>query len=418
MKKTLIIALCCLSVLFTACNKEKPYEKFVGDWYGNGIVNGTMTMTLPGGTTMDQNFDNITIPMAIKLSAGEAKNEVILTYANEELNETYTAKGIINDNTVAFSPVNINMSVEATTINATLDLTGTLNERDDILAISGALTGKGNVGEGGVSFPFTAKGTVTANLNRGTAPAPDPTPDPIDPTLTLKTEEGCLAEGAEIEVGNPIIVGLICKAEKLKSLSIVFASGDVILLNEDNDLPEIQSSSFVHRYHLTQEGDITMTATLTDTQGKTATVTVNFKSIAAPVPAFEAHYQGIVNLDATAAAMMFTYPINVDYEMDIMLSESDTEGQMNAIIIFAGNQYTTTGSKSDDLIDLEPFDVTLDYEGSTVNATIDINATIGEDILSVQGNLNGSGNITIPDMPIAIPATIEGTISGDLNEME
>ena len=420
MKKTLIIALCCLSVLFTACNKEKPYEKFIGDWYGNGIVKGTMTMNIPSipGGSMDHNLDNIAIPMSIKLSAGEAKNEVILTYTNDEVNETYTTKGVINGNDVDFEPVNINMTVEATTIHATLDLMGTLNERDDILALNGTLSGNGTVGDGGVSIPFTATGTVTANLNRGIAPEPDPTPDPIDPTLTLKTDEGYLSEGDVIETGNPIIVGLMCQADKLKTMLVVFTSGETIILEESTDLPEIASSSFIHRYFLTQEGDITMTATLTDTQGKTATVTVNFKSIDAPVPAFEAHYQGLVNLDATAASMMFTYPINVDYDMDIMISETNVEGQVNATIIFAGNSYTTTGTKEDNVIDLEPFDVVIDYDGSTVNATIDINGTIGEDILSVQGNLNGSGNITIPDMPIAIPATIEGTLAGDLNKVE
>ena len=43
MKKHLIIALCCLAALFTACNKEKPNEKFIGDWYGDGIVNALPT---------------------------------------------------------------------------------------------------------------------------------------------------------------------------------------------------------------------------------------------------------------------------------------------------------------------------------------------------------------------------------------
>ena len=80
MKKALIIAACCLTVLFTACNKEKPNEKFVGDWYGTGIVNGTMTMTMPVyGQEYVQEFNNIEIPMDINLAAGEAKNEVVLT---------------------------------------------------------------------------------------------------------------------------------------------------------------------------------------------------------------------------------------------------------------------------------------------------------------------------------------------------
>ena len=83
MKKHLIIALCCLAALFTACNKEKPNEKFIGDWYGNGVANVTLTMTVPTGGSYSQEFNNITVPMSINLAAGETKDQVIFTYTNK-----------------------------------------------------------------------------------------------------------------------------------------------------------------------------------------------------------------------------------------------------------------------------------------------------------------------------------------------
>ena len=414
MKRTLIIALCCLTALLAACNKEKPNEKFIGDWYGNGVANVTLTMTVPTGGSYSQEFNNITVPMSINLAAGETKDQVIFTYTNEEVHETYTTKGIVKNNDVDFDPISVNITVEGTTVTATLDLKGILSTSGDVLALNGAVSGQGNLADGGV--PYTATGTITANLLRGTAPAPDPTPDPIDPTLTLKTDEGYLTEGAEIEVGKPIIVGLICNAEKLKSLYIVFASDEVVLIEELVELSDLESYVFLNRYTLTQEGDITMTATLTDTQGKTATVTINFKSIAAPEPEFEAHYAGSVTLDATASALVFSYPINIDYDMDVMFSEAAEEGRVNATITFAGNNYNTTGTKDGDAIDLEPFDIVFDFEGSTVNATIDMSGTIEGTVFKVEGSLEGSGNISFSGA--SIPATIEGTVAGDLDKIE
>lgn len=416
MKKHLIIALCCLAALFTACNKEKPNEKFIGDWYGDGVANITLTLTLPNGSSYNQELNNITVPMSINLAAGESKDQVIFTYTNEEVHETYTTKGTVKNSEVDFDPINVNMSIEGSTVTATLDLKGILSSNEDELALNGSVSGQGNYAEGGLSIPYNATGTMTANLLRGTAPAPDPTPDPIDPTLTLKTDEGYLTEGAEIEVGKPIIVGLICNAEKLKSLYIVFASDEVVLIEELVDLSDLVSYVFLNRYTLTQEGDITMTATLTDTQGKTATVTVNFKSIAAPEPEFEAHYAGSVTLDATASALVFSYPINIDYDMDIMFSEASEEGRVNATVTFAGNTYNTSGTKDGNAIDLEPFDIVLNFEGSTVNATIDMSGTVNETVFSVQGSLNGNGNLSYQGM--TIPATIEGTVAGDLTEVE
>jgi hypothetical protein len=32
--------------------------------------------------------------------------------------------------------------------------------------------------------------------------------------------------------------------------------------------------------------------------------------------------------------------------------------------------------------------------------------------------LTGTGNISFPGSPVSIPATIEGTVTGDLNEVE
>ena len=169
-------------------------------------------------------------------------------------------------------------------------------------------------------------------------------------------------------------------------------------------------------FTLTQVGDVTMTATVTDSQDKMASLDVHFKILPAPEPEFEAHYAGSVNLDATASALMLSYPINIDYDMDVMFSEAAEEGHVNATITFAGNNYNTTGTKDGDAIDLEPFDIVLDFEGSTVNATIDMSGAIEGTVFKVEGSLEGSGNISFSGA--SIPATIEGTVAGDLDKIE
>ena len=161
MKKTLIIALCCLAVVFTACNKEKPYEKFIGDYEGSGLVNGKMIIA---GGLYSQDFNDIAIPMKINLSAGDADNKVVLTYINDELDETYTATGTITDNSVDFDPVTVNTTIESYVVNATLDMDGTL--AGNILTLNGVVTGGGTFIDGGLSLNYTIEGTMTGNLNK------------------------------------------------------------------------------------------------------------------------------------------------------------------------------------------------------------------------------------------------------------
>lgn len=414
MKRTIIIAMCCLAVLLAACNKEKPNEKFIGDWYGNGIANVTMSLTVPTGGSYTQDFNNITVPMSINLAAGETKDQVIFTYTNEEVHETYTTKGTIKNNDVDFDPISVNITVEGTTVMATLDLKGVLSTSEDVLALNGTVSGQGNYAEGGLFVPYTANGTITANLNRGTAPTPAPY---NGPTITLFEDENCISEGSEVVAGELFFVALSGEGKALKDLKVVFVdNSDNILEEWTKELNNANEFTSTKYFTLTQVGDVTMTATVTDNQDKMASLDVHFSILPAPEPDFQAHYAGTVNLNATASALMLSYPINIDYDMDVMFSEAEEEDRVNATITFAGNNYNTTGTKDGDAIDLEPFDIVFDFEGSTVNATIDMSGTIEGTVFSVQGTLEGNGNISFSGA--SIPATIEGTVSGDLEKTE
>lgn len=159
MKRTFIIALCCLTALLAACNKEKPYEKFVGDYEGSGLINGTMTVL-----TFEQEFNDVAIPMKINLAPGDADNKVILTYINDELEETYTATGTITNNDVDFDPVTINSVVESYIVNATLDMTGSL--AGTALTLNGTVKGGGTYTDGGLTLPYTIEGTVAGTVNK------------------------------------------------------------------------------------------------------------------------------------------------------------------------------------------------------------------------------------------------------------
>lgn len=247
-------------------------------------------------------------------------------------------------------------------------------------------------------------------------PSPEPSPTYADPTLILMTGDNYLADGDQIVAGTPFTVGLTGTGETVAKLTVTFTAGDEFVQEKTIEYNGQTTIQYTEELTMNSVAVITMKAVLTDTQGKTAMVTVNFKILPAPEPEFQAHYAGIVNLDATASAFMLSYPINIDYDMDVMLSEAPEEDHVNATITFAGNNYNTTGTKDSNAIDLDPFDIVLDYEGSTVNATIDMSGTIVETVFSVQGTLEGSGTISFSG--VAIPATIEGTVAGDLDKIE
>lgn len=156
--------MCCLTVLFAACKKEKPYEKFIGNYNGSALMNGTLSMSV-AGTSVNREFEQ-TFPLDITLGAGSEDNKLVMTYMPEGQNEIYTAIGTINEDKVTFDPVVVKETIEGTEVNLTLNMNGTI--AGTIFSLNGDFSGNGNITilEQPLPFPFTVTGTVTGNLNK------------------------------------------------------------------------------------------------------------------------------------------------------------------------------------------------------------------------------------------------------------
>lgn len=168
MKKTLIIALCCITVLFAACKKEKPYEKFIGNYDGTVLVNGALKF--PFFPQLNKEINNEPFELNFALTQGETDDQVILTYAPSGQNQTFTTTGNIKDNFVDFAPIIVNQDIDQSHLNASIDLEGTL--ANDELALTGTLTGNGSLktDEMTLSVDYTIEGTMAGSVKKEVAP--------------------------------------------------------------------------------------------------------------------------------------------------------------------------------------------------------------------------------------------------------
>ena len=168
MKKTLIIALCCITVLFAACKKEKPYEKFVGEYLGQVLITGTMNVPL---FNYNQELTDQPFNLNFTLTQGTTDDQVILSYQPEGQNEIYTTTGIITNNFVDFEPINIETDVDQSHVKATFDFEGNLVDNSQ-LALSGTITGDGTIQTQDIPIPtpFTVNGTAKGTLIKQVEP--------------------------------------------------------------------------------------------------------------------------------------------------------------------------------------------------------------------------------------------------------
>ena len=159
MKKALAIILCVVAVCFASCNKEKPNQKFIGNY--NGDVTAEYKLSALG---YDLDGDPLETNLTMVISAGQKDDQVVAICTIED--ESRTVNGTVTDNFVDFDPLVINEDIEGSQVNITVDLNGTLN--DNVMNVTGTLAGSGTIiyEEFPTPIPFTMTGTVNGALNK------------------------------------------------------------------------------------------------------------------------------------------------------------------------------------------------------------------------------------------------------------
>ena len=144
MKKTLIIALSCLVVLFAAC-KKKPVEPTPVDYTANYVGNymGQFTLTI---TSMNNSaVSNMSFPIdSIKMDIAKGTETNAITATVTVDNESHQTSGTATADKADFGTVHlvIDKPDQHYSFNLDLKMEGS-KAASDTLNISGSFTGKG-----------------------------------------------------------------------------------------------------------------------------------------------------------------------------------------------------------------------------------------------------------------------------------
>lgn len=254
-------------------------------------------------------------------------------------------------------------------------------------------------------------------------PAPEPQPTYADPTLTLVSGDGFLAEGDEIAMGTPFRIGLNGTGETVAKLAITFKTEDAVVLEMVKEYEGATIAQYIETVTLDRMGDITMTAVLTDTQDKTATVTLSFKSVTGGTSTdFEGTYSGPTVLNGTADIQgLASYTLPGDTTtLTLQITKLDN-GKYEGIFFYNEEEYVTTGTLHDDVLVFDPFDREIVIEDSfslKLTLTFNFEAVRVDDKLNVSSVVTGTGNVSIPNMPVEMPCSFDGDIKGILDKTE
>lgn len=166
MKKTLIIALCSLAVLFAACTKPEPDPEpvdYTPNYVGNYVGQFSLTIT----SMNNQPQSNMTFPIegiSMDITKGEEINAIMASVTVED--ETHYTNGTAMEDKADFETVRlvIDKPDQFYKFNLDLKMEGTKTE-GDTLNIVGSFSGDGNATIMGQEQIFNeVSGTLSGKL--------------------------------------------------------------------------------------------------------------------------------------------------------------------------------------------------------------------------------------------------------------
>ena len=129
---------------------EKPSAKFIGNYEGNALFNGTLTATIEGqGEPMPQDINDYEMPITLNITSGEDVNKVIAEWKMND--EAMTIEGTVDGDKVSFEVTdfpytftyNLGGALLSPTINMSYAVVGTLVNGQ--LVLDGTCTGNGDI---------------------------------------------------------------------------------------------------------------------------------------------------------------------------------------------------------------------------------------------------------------------------------
>ncbi len=164
MKKTLIIALCSLAVMFAACKKPvEPTVDYTSNYVGNYIGQFTLSITSMNHTAIS-NLDFPIDGIKMNIAKGNEANAITATVTVD--NESHQTTGIASADKVDFQPVllNIDKPDQHYAFHLDLVLEGTKPTADS-LNIIGSFSGNGSASIMGQEQVYDeVSGTISGRL--------------------------------------------------------------------------------------------------------------------------------------------------------------------------------------------------------------------------------------------------------------
>ena len=165
---------------------------------------------------------------------------------------------------------------------------------------------------------------------------------PVAPTISIVSGEGYLTENAQIYANEETQLGFTVTGEKLVELEVKVTKDGILDSHYTDNIDEQSSYTSTKSICFVNPGTLTVTATVTDAAGQTATTSFNFYCVEKPNAKFIGRYEGdflvsgnfIVNSETMAMEnepFATVVDIKEGENTDEVVADITLNGQTNAV---------------------------------------------------------------------------------------
>lgn len=254
--------------------------------------------------------------------------------------------------------------------------------------------------------------------------------DPIAPTITVLQSEGYLAENAQVYADEDVVIGFVATGEKLVELETKVTKDGTLVSRNIESIDNQASYTSYYRLSLSVTGTVTITGTVTDAAGQTASVSFNVICNEKPNAKFIGHYEGEALATGFYDVNSSNFdPIHEEFEdramvVSLDLAEGENMNEVIATCVIDDRTSTAKGTVNGDKVTFEAINdvITINYEinGFTVqpkiNMTYNVNGTLTNGQLVLNGTFEGSGEVFV--ILFSGNLNMEGTVGGALNKIQ
>ena len=248
----------------------------------------------------------------------------------------------------------------------------------------------------------------------------------VQPSISVATGSNYVSQNTQVFSGDQITVGFSVTGENLTKVEMNAVQNGTILYTNAQSIDNTATYLYAHNFNINASGTVTISGTVTDAKGHTATTSFDILCYEKPNAKFIGHYEGDilisgdVNINISNQEPMNEVLENQPFSTTVDIEEGYGIDEVTATITFNGQSNTVNGTVDGNKVIFEAvndtFTIPYSYQSFSfpipLNMTYTINGTLNGNQLDLDGTCLGNGNIAL----LSATVELDGTIGGSLNK--